>query len=304
MTRDSKRFLQPETLARIARLEVLARGVVEGFLSGPHRSPYFGQSVEFAQHREYVPGDDVRRIDWKLWSKTDRYYLKQYEEETNLRTMLVVDVSESMAFGEGSVNKYEYACRLAACMSYLLLRQSDAVGLVTFDDQIQQRVPLSSRFSHLYYLLAALDRGRPQLKTDMHHILLKVCELFQRRGLIILISDLLVERSSLFRGLRLLRARGHDVMLFHILDDAELDFPYTGTVRFEGLEQAGDLLCDPRALREGYLQALQQYLNEIRRVCAQTLIDYQTIRTSEPLSAALSFYLTHRTGFKMSHRRR
>ncbi len=302
MTRDSKRFLQPETIARIARLEVVARNVVEGFLSGGHRSPYFGQSIEFAQHREYVPGDDIRRIDWKVWSKTDKYYIKQYEEETNLRTTLVVDVSESMQFGEGELSKYEYACRVAASLSYLLLRQSDAVGMVTFDSTIRQRVQQSSKMNHLTGLLAALDNAKPQQKTSVADVLSKVADEYNRRGLIVLVSDLLADRAGLFKGLKLLRTRGHDIMIFHVMDDAELDFPYSGTTKFEGLEDAGEMICDPRALRDGYLAALKTYLDEIRRFCAQHLIDYQTIRTSEHLSAVLSHYLTHRVGMRQAVR--
>lgn len=302
MTRDSRRFLQPETIARIARLEIVARNVVEGFLSGGHRSPYFGQSIEFAQHREYVPGDDIRRIDWKVWSKTDKYYIKQYEEETNLRTTLVVDVSESMQFGTGDVSKGEYACRTAASLAYLLLKQSDAVGLVTFDEALRQRVEQSSKLNHLRALLAALDMDAPKQKTHMADVLFQVAEAYARRGLIVLISDLLADREGLFKGLKILRTRGHDVMVFHILDDAELDFPYTGTTKFEGLEAAGDLVCDPRSLRDGYLAAMKRYLEEVHRFCAQHLIDYQTIRTSEHLSAVLAHYLSHRVGMRQSVR--
>lgn len=302
MTRDSRRFLQPETIARIARLEVVARNVVEGFLSGGHRSPYFGQSIEFAQHREYVPGDDIRRIDWKVWSKTDKYYIKQYEEETNLRTTLVVDVSESMQFGSGDLTKYDYACRIAASLSYLLLKQSDAVGLVTFDAAIRQRVQQSSKLNHLTTLLAALDATRPQQKTSISDVLFKVADEYNRRGLIVIVSDLLADREGLMKGLKLLRTRGHDVMIFHVLDDAELDFNYSGTTKFEGLEEAGEMICDPRALRDGYLAAMKAYLEEIHRFCAQHLIDYQTIRTSEHLSAVLSHYLTHRVGMRQAVR--
>lgn len=302
MTRDSRRFLQPETIAHISRLEVVARNVVEGFLSGGHRSPYFGQSIEFAQHREYVPGDDIRRIDWKVWSKTDKFYIKQYEEETNLRTTLVVDVSESMQFGQGSHTKYEYACQAAASLAYLLLRQSDACGLVTFDADIRQRVEQSSKLNHLTGILAGLNVSEPRQKTQMQDVLRKVADEYSRRGLIVLISDLFTDRDGLFKGLKMLRTRGHDVMVFHILDDAELDFPYTGTTKFEGMEEAGDLICDPRSLREAYLEAMKTYLEQVHRFCAQHLVDYQTIRTSEHLSAVLAHYLTHRVGMRQSRR--
>ena len=302
MTQDSRRFLRPEELSRISRLEVRARHIVEGFLSGLHRSPYFGQSVEFVQHREYTPGDDYRRIDWKVWSKTDKYYVKQYEEDTNVRTTLVVDLSESMRFGTGAMTKYEYGCTVAAALSYLLLRQQDAVGLVTFDESIKARVPHRSRTNHLNAILASLDADRPTCKTNIDGVLRAVAEEQARRGMIVIISDLLVEQESLFRGLRLLRHRGHDVLIFHIMDDEELDFTWTGTTKFEGLEDAGDLVCDPRSLRDGYLSALQSFLENIRRRCARNVIDFQTIRTSEHLDAALAHYLNHRIGMRQTVR--
>ena len=199
MTRTSRRFLPPEAVARIARLEILARNVVEGFLSGRHSSPYFGQSVEFAQHREYAPGDDIRRIDWKVWSKTDRYYIKQYEEETNLRTTLLVDLSESMLFGSGKLTKYEYACQIAASLSYLLLRQQDSVGVTTFDSEVRSSIRSSSKQNHLHAILATLDQEQPAKKTDLQRLLAQVADEQTRRGLIVVISDLFVDRAGLFK---------------------------------------------------------------------------------------------------------
>ncbi len=303
MSKNFRKFLKPEEISRISRLEVQARQVVEGFLSGMHRSPYFGQSIEFLQHREYVPGDDIRRIDWKAWSKTDRFYIKQYQEDTNLRTTLVVDLSESMQFGSGKLSKYEYACTLSAALSYLLLRQSDSVGLVTFDDAIRSRIEHRSQQTHLNTMLAALAAQEPAAKTDIFEILKQVADEQSRRGMIVLISDLFVPRPGLFKGLNLLRFRGHDVLLFHILDDQELDFDYSGTTKFEGLEASGDLVCDPRSLREGYQAAMQTYLAELRRFCSGSSIDYQTIRTSEHLDAVLSHYLNHRIGMRGSVRK-
>lgn len=302
MTHGSRRFLRPEEISRISRLEIRARRIVEGFLSGLHRSPYFGQSIEFVQHREYAPGDDVRHIDWKVWSKTDQFFIKQYEEETNLRTTLLVDVSESMRFGSGAMTKYDYGCTVAAALSYLLLRQQDAVGLVAFDETILARVQHQSRQTHLNSLLAALDTRSPQKKTDVLSILRQVADEQSRRGLIVLISDLFVPQNGLFKGLELLRFRGHDILLFHILDDQELDFDYSGTTKFEGLEEAGDLVCDPRSLRDGYLEAMNSYLAEMRRFCSGRRIDYQTIRTSEHLDAVLAHYLNHRVGMHQSQR--
>jgi len=294
--------LLPEALSRISRLEVRARNVVEGFLSGLHRSPYFGQSVEFVQHREYVRGDDFRRIDWKVWSKTDKYYIKQYEEDTNLRTTLLVDLSESMLFGSGAMTKYEYGCTVAAALTYLLLKQQDAVGLIAFDQAVRSQVPQRSKQNHLHAILAALDAENPAKKTDMYDVLRLVAEQKTRKGMVVLISDLFADRDGLFRGLKLLRHRGHDVMILHIMDDEELDFDYSGTIKFEGMEEAGDLVCQPRALREGYLEAVQTFLGELRRHCARSVVDYQLIRTSEHLDAALAHYLNHRVGMRQTVR--
>lgn len=302
MTQDSRRFLRPEEISRISRLEVRARHIVEGFLSGLHRSPYFGQSVEFVQHREYVPGDDFRRIDWKAWSKTDKYYIKQYEEETNVRTTLLVDVSESMQFGSGPLSKYEYGCTIAAALAYLLLRQQDSVGLAAFDDHIRARVPSRSRHNHLHPILAALDAENPAQKTDVYDVLKQIANEQSLKGMMILISDLFVDRQSLFRGLRLLRHRGHDVLIFHVMDDEELDFNFSGTTKFEGMEESGELVCDPRALRDGYLQAVEAFVHELRTRCARNVIDYQIIRTSDHLDAALAHYLNHRIGMRQSVR--
>lgn len=303
MTQTSRRFLPPEAVARIARLEILARNVVEGFLSGLHRSPYFGQSVEFAQHREYAPGDDIRRIDWKVWSKTDRFYIKQYEEETNLRTTLLVDLSESMLFGSGKLTKYEYGCQIAAALAYLLLHQQDSVGITTFDSDVRSKVPPSSKMNHLYSILATLDQERPEKKTDIQRLLAQVADEQTRRGLIVVISDLFVDRAGLFKGLKLLRTRGHDVMVMHVMDDQELDFQYAGTTKFVGMEEMGDLICDPRSLREGYISAVTAFVEDLHRSCARQMIDFQTIRTSQHLDAALAYYVTHRVGMHQSVRR-
>ena len=302
MPLEPDQMLPPEAISRIARLEIQARHLVEGFLSGQHRSPYFGQSIEFVQHREYVAGDDVRRIDWKVWSKTDRYYIKQYEEETNLRTTILVDASESMQFGSGSVSKYDCACSIAAALTYLLLRQQDAVSLAVFDEELRMRAPSRSKQTHLGLILQILAVENPAQKTNMHRILRTVADEKSQKGMVVLISDLFVGREDLFRGLRMLRKRGHDVLIFHILDDQELDFDYSGTTRFEGLEEAGKLICDPRSLRIGYLQALHTFLDELRRRCARNVIDYQVIRTSDPLDAALRHYMNHRVGLRGSLR--
>lgn len=291
---DSQRFLHPEALKRIARLDLRAVHVVEGFLAGMHRSPYFGHSVEFLQHREYTWGDDLRYVDWKVWAKQDRYYVKQFEEDTNLRCTLLCDVSASMQYGNGAMNKYEYACTLAVSLAHLLLRQQDAVGCVAFDESIRMAVPLRTKRNHLGSIITALDASSPSKKTDVYPIFREVTETTPRRGMMVLVSDLLVERESLFRGLRLLQSRGHDILVFHVLDGDELDFPFTGPTRFEGLELPEVLRCNPRALREGYLKALQTYLEEVRRGCIGYDADYALVRTSQPLDVALATFLSKR----------
>jgi uncharacterized protein (DUF58 family) len=301
---DPRRFLHPETIARISRLDLRARQVVEGYISGMHKSPFFGHSVEFVQHREYTPGDDIRHLDWKVWSKTDRFYVKQFEEETNLRCTLVVDVSESMHYGRGKLNKYNYACTIAACLGYLLLRQQDSAGLITFDSDVRQIVPARSQHNHIDALVKAMDVSRPREKTDLEKILRRVAESTPNRGMIVLVSDLLADREPLFRGLEMLRHRRHDVLVFHVLDDDELNFPFAGTTRFEGMEEMPHLVCDPRALRDGYLEALEEYLVEVRRGCARQGIDYTLTRTGDYLDAVLSKFLHHRMALKASAKSR
>lgn len=297
---DPRRFLHPETIAKISRLDMRAKHVVEGFISGMHRSPFFGHSIEFVQHREYVTGDDIRHLDWKVWSKTDRYYIKQYEEETNLRCNLVVDVSESMHYGRGALNKYEYACTIGACLAYLLIRQQDATGLMTFDSDLRQMLPTRSNQMHMDAICKSMDVSRPKEKTDIEAILRRVAESVSARGMVVIISDLLVDRPALFRGLEMLLHRRHDVLLFHVLDDDEMTFPFAGSTRFEGMEEMPHLLCDPRALRASYLEALEEYLVEVRRGCARKGVDYALVRTNDYLDAVLSKFLHHRMAVRSS----
>jgi uncharacterized protein (DUF58 family) len=259
-----------------------------------HRSPYFGQSVEFLQHRQYVPGDDLRRVDWKVWAKQDRLYVKQYEEDTDLRSCLLVDTSASMEYGNGPLNKCDYAVTAAAALAYLLLRQQDAVGCAVFDERIRQTVPLRTSTSHLTTIVRALELRQPQEKTRLNDVLSRVAETYPRRGMMVLISDMLVDPEDALRGLRLLRQRGHDVLVLHVMDDDELDFPFARPARFEGLETADHVTCNPKALREGYLEALERFLATVRHGCARDNIDYALIRTSMPLDAALHEFLKQR----------
>ena len=259
-----------------------------------HRSPYFGQSIEFVQHREYTPGDDTRRIDWKVWSKTDKYYLKLFEEETNLRTTLLVDISESMQFGSHAITKYDYACQIAGALTYLLLKQQDAVSLTAFDNQVRGQVPSRSTNTHLGSILSVLFQQNPAQKTDLEAILRQTAQEKSQKGMVVLVSDLFVPREGLFQGLRMLRKRGHDVLVLQVLDPEEVEFSYSGVTRFQGMEEAGQLVCDPRSLREGYLTAMQTFLHDIRRRCAAEGIDHETVRTDEHLDGVLRKYLNHR----------
>ena len=290
----SRKFLPPDAVKRVARLELRARQIVEGFLSGAHRSPYFGQSVEFVQHRQYVAGDDVRHVDWKVWARQDRLVIKQYEEDTNLRCALLVDASASMRYGRGPLNKFDYACTLAACIAYLVLRQQDAVGSVLFDNRIRSRLPYRTARNHLNAILASLEEAKPNEKTDLDAIFKEIVEIFPKRGLMVLISDLLGAEESTLRGIDTLRRAGHDVMVLHVLDDDELDFPFADPTRFEGLETAETLTCSPRALREGYLEALERFLDRVRRACAASKSDYLLIRPSQSPDAVLAKLLNQR----------
>jgi len=297
---SSHELLYPAAIQRIDRLELRARHIVEGFLSGRHRSPYFGQSVEFLQHREYVPGDDLRHVDWKVWARQDRYYLKQYEEDTNMRCTLLVDVSGSMRYGSGPLSKYEYGATIAASLAYLLIKQQDAVGCITFDETIRRTAPVRSRRNHLESIVQTLVAEQPRDKTQLLPILREVAEANPRRGMMIVISDFLADVDSTLKGLKMLRRRGHEVLVFHVLDDDEIDFPFEGPTRFEGLESALHVACNPRALRAGYLDALQAFLDAMRRACASQVADYALVRTSDPFDVVLASYLSNRLG--MHHR--
>jgi uncharacterized protein (DUF58 family) len=291
---DSKRFLRPEVTQRIRRLELTARRVVEGFLSGMHRSPYFGQSVEFLQHRQYTRGDEIRHIDWKVYARQDKLHIKQYEEETNLRLHLLVDRSGSMAYGDGETNKFDYSASLAASLAYLAIRQQDATGLFTFDSQVRDVLPAKSNRFQLNRILQSLLTVGAEGRTDLPKVAKEVTQTIARRGLVCIISDLL-GIDELVEGLRVLRSRNHDVALFHVLHDDELDFNFSGATRFEGLESVDFLNCNPRALREGYLEAMNDFLDKTRKACGRLSIDYMLVRTSDPLDAVLAKFLSARS---------
>ncbi len=294
MTPASVPSLLPEVVRRIGRLEVRARYIVEGLMSGMHRSPYFGQSIEFREHREYVAGDDLRHVDWKVWGKQDRFVVKRYEDDTNLRCTLVVDASASMQVGSGAFTKRDYASTAAAAFAYLLLKQHDSVGCTVFDDRIRTELPQRTQRNHLNAIVQALTDAPAQDKTDLGMVLSRVARQNPRKGVTILLSDLLGDVDSLLAGVAALRRIGHDVVVLHILDDQELDFTFRGPVRFEGVEDDIKLDCNPKSLKQGYLEALDKFLTAVRRGCRRNAVDYQLIRTSEPLDAALTEVIARR----------
>jgi len=299
VTRGSRRYLRPDAIARIARLELRARAVVEGVLAGLHKSPFKGQSVEFLQHREYARGDDLRRVDWKVWGRQDRLTVKEFEEETNLRLTLLVDCSASMDYvpdqpAAARLTKFDCAATLAASLAWLALSHGDAVGCAVFDDQVRGAVPARTARSHLASIVEVLERPRAGRPTAFAPVLRQVAETLPPRGLVAIVTDLLGDRDGVFQGLRLLRKRGHDLMLLHVMDDDELDFPFAGPTRFEGLELPDHVACNPRALRAGYLAEVEAFLAAARRRAATERCDYALIRTGEPVDAALVKLLARR----------
>jgi uncharacterized protein (DUF58 family) len=299
-TRELQKYLDPKVLNKIKRLDLKARLVVEGFISGMHRSPFHGFSVEFAQHREYSPGDDIKHLDWKVLGRTDKAYIKQYEVETNLRATLMVDISESMRYQGGGngrgerMSKFHYAACAGASLGFLLHQQQDAVGLVTFDEDLRTYLPHSTNPNHLKALVHALDQSSLKEKTSLEHICHNVAEKIPRRGLVILISDLFVDIDGLIRGLRHFRHRNHEVMVLHLMDEDELTFPFQGNTQFRGLEATGQLTIEPRVLRQGYLEAVEAFTTNVKRQCVSNQIDYKLVSTADHLDAALLAFLAAR----------
>jgi uncharacterized protein (DUF58 family) len=291
---DVMKYLEPLTLAKVRGLELQARLLVEGYLAGMHKSPYHGFSVEFAQHREYVPGDDIKHVDWKVYGRTERFYLKQYEEETNLVCWLMLDVSESMRYNSGGVSKYDYGCMAAAALAYLVLHQSDSIGLVTFDNQIRDYLKPSSQPSQLKEIIRIMNKGGTREKSGMAPLFHDLAERIKRRAMIFLVSDMFDDVPDLLNGFKHLRHKRHEIILWHILDPFELTFPFQQSTLFRGLEQYPELLTDPRSLRQSYLEQVSQFVTDLSRGCRDQNIDYVQMTTEKPLSVALSSYLAHR----------
>ena len=298
-TTDYRKYLDPRVLARVHSLDLRARLVIEGLMTGMHRSPYQGISVEFAQHRPYVVGDDTRHVDWKVFGKTDKIYLKQYLQETDLHLICVVDASESMAYssvgsGKDRWSKFDHATAVAAALSYLAIQQQDAAGVAIFDQELKHYVKPSNspgQWKVITHELSVTPRLR---KTNTAKILSQLAEKLRQRSVIVLLSDFFDDIENLKKGLRHLRFKRHEVIAFQTLDPAEVDFPFAETTLFKGLEEAGELLTEPRALREGYLAELKAHTDQLSKLCRGMHIDFTRMNTGEPLDVALSGFLATR----------
>jgi uncharacterized protein (DUF58 family) len=286
------RFVDPKVLARIGNLELVARSVVDGFINGIHRSPYFGASVDFAEHRGYVPGDDIRRVDWRLYARTDRYYIKEYEADSNSNFSVLLDVSKSMGFGSRGMTKLDYGRILAGCLTYLVHRQRDRVGLVAFDADIVEQVPPSAK--HMEVVLHVLDRLKPSKPGSLRGPLHKMAEHFGRRGLLVLISDLYEEPEVVLDSIGPLRFRGNEILVFHLLDEAELEFGFSDPAAFEDLESGEQLPIVPDALAGPYRELVRAHVAALTERLTANRIDYMLINTSSPLDHALFTYLSTR----------
>ena len=287
-------FLDPAVVARLGTLELKARTIVEGFLSGLHRSPFKGFSVEFAEYRQYMPGDDLSTIDWKVFARSDRYYVKKFEEETNLDAHLMLDISASMGYGSTAMTKFEYGACLAASLAYLMNRQRDAVGLTAFDDKIVEMLPAGSRPGHLRNILITLDRLRLGRETNVSKPLQQIVDSLSKRGMVVLISDLLDDADAVIRALKHFQFRGNDVIVFHVLDPDELDFPFERAARFEDLETAEEVMAVPGAVRDHYVREIGELIGQYRRGLGAAGIDYELLSTKRPLELALMSYLSTR----------
>ena len=287
-------YLQPDAIAKAQALGLKARTIVEGLRVGDHKSPYRGFSVEFVQHREYVPGDDIRHIDWKSYGRSERYTIKQYEQETNFAAHILVDASRSMLYGDGTTNKLEYAKILAASLAYLVIHQRDSASLSVFDAGWRDRLPASGQPGHVQTILQTLESALPQEKTAIGPLLHDLAQQVTRRGLVFLISDCFDEVESLLDGLQHLRFQGHEVTVFHVLHPDEIEFPFSGMIKFDAMEESLKLLTRPQLIRPAYLRAVQKYMKEFQTGCERNRCDYVQMNTSRPLAETLTAYLARR----------
>ena len=288
------KYLDPHALNKLNNLSLKAKFVVEGFIIGLHKSPYHGFSVEFSEHRPYTYGDEVKNIDWKLWSKTDKYFIKQFEEETNLKAHIILDQSQSMNYGSNKITKFEYAKMLAASFSYLLIKQQDAVGLALFDNDIRYKIPPKSIPSHLNVLLTKMEQAQPGSKTNISKVLHHYAESINKRGLIIILSDLFDDPEKIINGLKHFRHKGHEVLVFQIFDKDELEFKFDKRTEFIDKETGEKITTDPWHLRKKYLENMKKFINTINKGCRSNKIHHATINTNDSLDKALTEFLLKR----------
>jgi uncharacterized protein (DUF58 family) len=294
VTEDYRKYLDPAVISRLKGIDIKARLVVEGFVSGLHRGPYKGFSVEFAEHRQYMPGDPIRYLDWKVYGKTDRFYIKEYEEETNLRAYIIMDGSGSMGYSSDGMTKLEYGSYLAASLAYLMLKQQDSVGLLIFDTKLRKYIPPRSVKKHLHVLLKELSDLGAREETDLGESLHELAGRVRRRGLIILISDLLDDEEKVIRGLKLFRHRKHEVIVFHVLDPYEVSFPFEHEVILKDMETGEEIPAVPWEVRKEYREKVAAWINRYRTILRQSGIDYVPVRTSTTFDVALFSYLEKR----------
>ena len=290
----STRFIDPQTLTRIASLELIARTVVEGFISGLHRSPHLGFSVNFAEYRAYRPGDDIRKIDWKVYGRTDRFFVKEYEGETNTAIHLILDCSRSMAYASQGITKLEYGQFLAASLGYFAFKQRDAVGFISYDDDVIDYIPARGSLGHLNTVLHAIEKTQPGEKTDFVRSLVKVSERLRRRGIVVVISDLFEDPDNVMDGLRHLAFRGNDVIVFQLLDPAELRFDFHDAAQFVDMETRSEMHVIPDFIRQEYRRVLRDQVARYEKECRKDRMDFSMIDTSQPLDSALFSYLVRR----------
>ena len=288
------RYLDPAALTRLGRISLVARGVVEGFITGLHKSPYHGFSVEFAEHREYSPGDELRRIDWTAWGRTDRYFVKLFEDETNVRCYILLDCSASMGYTSRGLTKLEYGCMTAGCLAYLMIRQQDSVGLAAFSEQLERFVPPRGARAHLGVIMQVLEEIRAGKRTDMAKTFHDLASNMQRRSLVIVISDLLDEEREVMRALHHFRHKKHEVIIFHVLDHAERDFPFRSLTDFVDMETGERIQIDPRFVRDEYLRQLDEFTAKYKRECSEGGMEYVAVDTATPFDIMLSSYLARR----------
>ncbi len=289
-------ILQAEDITSLQTLQLFARTVVEGFTTGQHASPHKGFSVEFRQHRPYVQGDEIRRLDWKIFGRTDRFYIREFDEETNLRATVVLDASGSMGYrGQKGILKFDYARKLAASLAYLLMSQQDAVGLITFDSKIRDVIPCRTKITHLHLMLETMVKTEPGKDTSLAPVLESLAQRLKRRGLVILISDFFDDPAALLRSIGVLRKKGHEIIALQLWDRDEIDFPFGNWARFENLENDDDfLLLDPATIRQRYIEAQQNFAAQLKEGFRKHQVDYLSLPTDESHSAALRSYLALR----------